>query len=49
MFANFGADVLGAPIWEPQPNFLGGHADTSKMTQLAPLPATNLGTPVEML
>jgi hypothetical protein len=45
----FGAGVLGVPVWEPGPSIQGGHDGAPKMPQVAPLLATNLGAPVEML
>jgi hypothetical protein len=38
-----------APVWEPGPNFKKDLADAPKMLPPAPLPAINLGAPVEML
>jgi hypothetical protein len=45
----FGAGVFGPPVWEPGPKILGGHAGAPKADLPAPLPATILGAPVEML
>jgi hypothetical protein len=45
----FGAGVLGPPVWEPDPFFQGCYADAPKTSQPAPMPATNLGAPMEML
>jgi hypothetical protein len=45
----FGVGVLGAPVWEPDPNFMGGSARASKTARLTLLPAINLGTPGKML
>jgi hypothetical protein len=36
-------------VWEPSPNLEGGPADAPKTAQPAPLPATNLVAPVQML
>jgi hypothetical protein len=49
LFANFGPDALGPPVWEPGPSFQRGHAGAPKMAQPAPRPSINLGAPVEML
>jgi hypothetical protein len=44
--ANFGTGILGPPVWETDPNFLGGPAGASKP---APLPSIKLEALIEML
>jgi hypothetical protein len=44
-----GASILGAPVWEPGPNFERGSVGAPKMTQPVAWPAKNLGASVEML
>jgi hypothetical protein len=47
--ANFGADLLGGPVWEPGPNLEGGPSGIRKTAQPMPLPTRNLAATVEML